>query len=112
MSERISGVKSYFLSLPEIKRIKELEHYIDTNPAIQNTFSFIKAKQKQMVHAREFHQDRQYKIYLEEYTALKKKLMDLPFVEEYFELLEEVNLLLQNFSVGVEEEIQILLNQK
>lgn len=112
MSERIAEAKAYFLSLPEVKRIKELEHYIDTNAEIQTTFAKIKDKQKQLVHAKEFQQKRQYQIYLEEYKALKEKFMNLPFVEEYLELLEEVNHMLRDFSLGVEEEIQAFLNQK
>lgn len=109
VNERIAGIKAYFLSLPEVKRIRELEHYIDTNPEIQTAFAAVKAKQKQLVHAREFRQERQYEIYAKEYENLKEKLMDLPFVEEYLELLEQVNLLLKDFSLGVEEEIRAFL---
>lgn len=109
MNERIAGIKAYFLSLPEVKRIRELEHYIDTNLEIQTAFAAVKAKQKQLVHAREFRQERQYEIYAKEYESLKEKLMDLPFVEEYLELLEQVNLLLKDFSLGVEEEIRAFL---
>jgi len=31
----VNNIKEYFQSLPEVIRIKELEHYIDTNADIQ-----------------------------------------------------------------------------
>ena len=89
----IEALKNYFNDLPEVKRIHELEHYIDNNKDIKKKFSEVKAMQKKLVNAKEFNQVNQYKAYEEEYTKLKSELLDMPFVEEYLELLEsgEIN---------------------
>lgn len=112
MKDRIQGLKQYFSDLPEVKRIHELEHYIDTNSEIQTTFSDLKEKQKQMVNAKEYEQWNQYKIYCEEYQSIKEKLFDLPFVEEYLELLEIVDSMLLNVSRDIEEAIDNNINKK
>lgn len=110
MSERISQAKKSFLSLPEVKRIQELEHYIDGNSEIQTAFRELKNKQKQMVSAKEFHQTKQYEVYAAEYEALKANLLDMPFVEEYLELLEIVDAMLQAFALEVEQGINRAVN--
>lgn len=107
MSNRIDNIKEYFNSLPEVKRIKELESYIDSNSEINNTFNAIKEIQKKMVNAKEFNQINQYKLYLDEYNLLKDKLMDLPFVEEYLELLEIVNSKLVLLTQTIEQEMNV-----
>lgn len=107
MSNRIDNIKEYFNSLPEVKRIKELESYIDSNNEINDTFNAIKQIQKKMVNAKEFNQINQYKLYLDEYNLLKDKLMDLPFVEEYLELLEIVNNKLIFLTQAIENEINV-----
>ncbi|MBQ9124993.1 MAG: YlbF family regulator [Acholeplasmatales bacterium] len=107
MSNRIDNIKEYFNSLPEVKRIKELESYIDSNNEINDTFNAIKDIQKKMVNAKEFNQINQYKLYLEEYNLLRDKLMDLPFVEEYLELLEIVNSKLVFLTQTIEQEMNV-----
>jgi len=106
----VNNIKEYFQSLPEVIRIKELEHYIDTNADIQKTFNELKDKQKQMVNAKEYNQANQYKIYFEEYQAIRAKLLDLPFVEEYLELLEIVNNMLNDLTYSIEGKINKLIN--
>ncbi len=110
MSERISSIKEYFLSLPEVKRIQELEHYIDSNALIQATLHELKEKQKQLINAKEFRQINQYQVYTKEYDEIKKQLLDLPFVEEYLELLEIVDNELKTFSLELEYSINHLIN--
>lgn len=107
MSNRITEIKKEFLSLPEVIRIQELEKYIDNNASINNKLNELKEKQKQMVNAKEYNQLNQYKIYLDEYNNLKSELLDLPFVEEYLELLEIVNEML----TGLTNEIEYKLNK-
>lgn len=107
MSNRITEIKKEFLSLPEVIRIQELERYIDNNASINNKLNELKEKQKQMVNAKEYNQLNQYKIYLDEYNNLKSELLDLPFVEEYLELLEIVNEKL----TGLTNEIEYKLNK-
>ena len=107
MSNRIDSIKDYFNSLPEVKRIKELESFIDSNKDINDTFNAIKEIQKKMVNAKEYNQYNQYKLYLDEYNSLKNKLMDLPFVEEYLELLEIVNSKLVFLTQTIEQEMNV-----
>lgn len=107
MSNRITEIKKEFLLLPEVIRIQELEKYIDNSGAINNKLTELKEKQKQMVNAKEYNQLNQYKIYLDEYNKLKTELLDLPFVEEYLELLEIVNEKL----TGLTNEIEYKLNK-
>lgn len=107
MSNRITEIKKEFLLLPEVIRIQELEKYIDNNTSINNKLNELKEKQKQMVNAKEYNQLNQYKIYLDEYNNLKSELLDLPFVEEYLELLEIVNEKL----TGLTNEIEYKLNK-
>jgi len=108
---RISEIKNFYNSTPEVKRIHELEHYIDTNLDIKNKLIEIKNKQKQMVNAKECNLVNQYNTYESEYKALKEELLDMPFVEEYLELLEIVDDSLNTFSNEIEEELNKLINK-
>ncbi|MCR5349614.1 MAG: YlbF family regulator [Acholeplasmatales bacterium] len=100
----------YFNSLPEVKRIKELEHYIDNNEKIKNAFKEIKALQKQMVSSKEFNQMNQYNMLKKEYDNKLNEYLDLPFVSEYCELLEYVNNLLSDLSFQIETDISKKIN--
>lgn len=110
MSNRITEIKKEFLSLPEVIRIQELERYIDNNASINNKLNELKEKQKQMVNAKEYNQLNQYKIYLDEYNNLKSELLDLPFVEEYLELLEIVNEKLTGLTNKIEYKLNKAIN--
>ena len=70
----IQELKNYFNELPEVKRIHELENYIDNNINIKNKFKKLKSLQKKLVNSKEFNQINQYKVYEEEYNKLKKEL--------------------------------------
>ena len=107
---RIDSLKKEFENLPEVIRIKELESYIDNNDKIKSKLLALKEKQKQMVNAKEFNQVNQYKEYLEEYNRLKEELLDLPFVEEYLELLEIVNNELTYVTTGISRQLSKELN--
>ena len=100
----------YFNSLPEVARIKELEHYIDNNEKIKKAFNELKDIQKKMVASKEYNQINQYKIYKIDYENKRCELYDLPFVEEYLELLEYVDNLLIDFTNKIEEGIEKKIN--
>lgn len=110
MSNRIANIKKEFLLLPEVIRIQELEKYIDNNQSINNKLKELKEKQKQMVNAKEYNQFNQYKIYLDEYNTLKEELIDLPFVEEYLELLQIVNAKLDDVTDEIENKLNKIIN--
>ena len=100
----------YFNNLEEVKRIKELEGYIDNNKDIKNKFNELKDLQKKLVNAKEYNQINQYNVYLKDYNNLKKELLDLPFVEEYLELLDYVNNMLNYLTKSIEIDIDKKIN--
>ncbi len=100
----------YFNNIPEVIRLKELKNYIESNEKIINKFDEIKDLQKKMVNAKEFNQINQLKVYEEEYKRLNSELLDIPFVEEYLELMNQVDLMIQGFVNNVEYEINKKIN--
>ena len=100
----------YFNNIPEVIRLKELKNYIESNEKIINKFDEIKDLQKKMVNAKEFNQINQLKVYEEEYKRLNSELLDIPFVEEYLELMNQVDLMIQGFVKNVEYEINKKIN--
>ena len=107
---RIDGVVEYFNSLPEVKRIHELENFIDNNKEIKKLFLEIKRLQKQIVNSKEYNQIKQYTIQMKEYETLKAKLLDFPFVEEYLEALDIIYNELSMFTANVSDKLDKLLN--
>ncbi len=107
----MNDIKQEFLELPEVKRIKELESYIDQNPKINSKLKELKQKQQQMVHAKEFQQHNQYHVYKKEYDSIYEELLDLPFVEEYLELLDIVNQTLVEFTSIIQKKINESLTE-
>ena len=106
MSNRIDEIKNELLGMPEIIRFKELEGYINKNERINTLFSQVKEKQKQMINAKEFNQHNQYNIYNKEYNDLLNELYNLPFVEEYLELVDIINQKLGSLSFLIEKELE------
>lgn len=106
MSNRIDEIKNELLGMPEVIRFKELEGYINKNERINTLFSQVKEKQKQMINAKEFNQHNQYNIYNKEYNDLLNELYNLPFVEEYLELVDIINQKLGSLSFLIEKEIE------
>ena len=100
----------YFNNDEAVKRIKELESFIDNNKALNDKIDKLKDLQKKLVNSKEFNQINQYKIYLDEYNKLKEEILDYPFVEEYIECLEITNDKLKYLTSGIEEELKKITN--
>lgn len=98
----MNDIKQAFLESEEVQRLKALEGVLDKNPQLQSLISNLKEKQKQMVNAKEFHQPNQYAIYKKEYDDLYAQILDFPFVEEYLEVLENINSTLKNITGTIE----------
>ena len=98
----------YFNNLEEVKRIKELEPYIKNNKEINDKFIELKDIQKKMINAKEFNQINIYYELKKEYDKKKNELFDLPFVEEYLELVDIVNNMLNDLS----NEINYLIDKE
>lgn len=101
----MNELKKAFLETPEIKRLKELEFVLDSNPQLNEKILALKDKQKQMVNAKEYHQLKQYNVYSSEYDQIYQEILDFPFVEEYLDLLEIVNNELLNITNIIEKKI-------
>lgn len=91
--------------LPLVKRIHELESYIDNNKRINELFKNLKEVSKQMVISKHIGHFENYKIYKEEYDEIKKECISYPFVEEYLDLLDEANELVKEISFIIEKDI-------
>ena len=107
----IDDIISYLNSLPEVIRLKELEKYIDNNPKINSKIKELKDIQKKMVTSKEFNQLNQYKEYKNEYDSLLNEINDMPFVEEYLELLEIVDNILKNLTDDIEYKIEEIMKK-
>lgn len=94
-----------FTKEEEVKRIHELEKIIDNDEDLNRSFSEIKKIQKKMVLAKSKGDLKAYKEYNDFYNDKLSRFRDLPSVSEYFDLLEEVDLVLVNVSKTIEEEI-------
>ena len=103
------AIIDYFNSLPEVKRIHELEPFIDKNENIKKQFLDLKKKQRLMVLKKEKNLD--YQKELKDYNLAKEELLDMPFVEEYLELIDYVHNLLEDLINGIELELSELLNK-
>jgi len=99
---------AYFNSLPEVKRIKELEPYIDKNKKIQAQFQLVKKCQRAYVLKKELKQN--YDTELEIYNKEKANLLDMPFVEEYLELMDIVHQLLEDLTNSIEKGLYKKIN--
>ncbi len=101
---------NYFNNIPEVIRLKELKNYIESNEKIINKFDEIKNVQKQIVNAKEFNQINQLKVYEDDYERLNQELLDIPFVEEYLELMNYVDQMINSFVKEVEYQIDKKIN--
>lgn len=88
-----------------IRRLHKLEVYIDKNEDIKNKLEEIKNVQKQMVNCTYYHKPNAKKEYEEKLRQLKQQLKDIPFVEEYIDLLNEAYYILLNITSTIESEI-------
>ena len=91
--------------IPEVKRIRELENSIDNNQKIKSLFDSYIKKQHEIVFAREHNAVPLEITATKELEEIKKKMLEIPLLDEYMDLLSTVNFMLQNVSKTIEEEI-------
>ena len=101
---------NYFNEDDAVKRIKELESFIDNNKELNEKIKSLKKLQQKMMNSKEYNLINQYKLDLEEYNKLKEEILDFPFVSEYLEALEIANDKIKYLSSGIEERLKELLN--
>lgn len=105
MNKEEQELKEEITNTLEVKRLLELERYIDTNETIKSEFAELKLIQQKMVQAKALDNFTAYNDYNNAYKVKMKNLLEAPFMEEYFELLEEVHGLLKIVSQTIESEI-------
>lgn len=105
MSDPKKDLIEAFTNEEEVKRIHELEKIIDNDEGLNKSFSEVKQIQRKMVLAKSKGELKAYKEYKDLYNDKLSSFKDLPSVSEYFDLLEEVDLVLVNVSKTIEEEI-------
>ncbi len=107
---KIDEIIKELSNLPEAKRIKELEPLINNNEDIKLLLDNILNKEKELVDARYYHKDNEKKL-KEEYDSMKEELLNMPFMEEYLELLDYFEILLNNMSKYINDEISKEINK-
>ncbi len=101
----------YISNLPEIIRLHELESFFDKNEEIKNKLNELNTIKKKMVNSKEFNQINQYKIYKNDYDNLLNEINEYPFMEEYLELLEFANNLLNEIKDKIEFKLDKIINE-
>ena len=76
---------------PKIKRLKELEEYIDKDKDITSLLNKKKHISKEMVLARKLNLLNTYDEYKKEYDQIDDKIGNSLFVEEYMDLLNDAH---------------------
>ena len=109
MSNTIDEIISNFSSLDEVKRIKELEPLIDNNEEVKQKLDELLSIQKELINSR------YYKLSTREelenkYNQKKNEIIELPFLDEYLELLDFMDERLINFKSIVEKSINKDIN--
>jgi cell fate (sporulation/competence/biofilm development) regulator YmcA (YheA/YmcA/DUF963 family) len=103
---RIKCLIDYYNDLPEVKRLKELEPYYDNNKEITRLLDEMDDLNKKMKVAYGKEDYSNYKEYKEQYYNKYQELLDIPFVEEFKELMDIIYNMLDTTSIIIENEIK------
>ncbi len=105
MNKELNSLISSINNIEEIKRLKELEKIIDSNPDILSKFEKLKGIAKQLVNARYYNNKEKVASLDKEYKEMYESISNIVFVEEYLELLDDAYNLLKVISETIESEI-------
>lgn len=103
---RIKCLIDYYNELPEVKRLKELEPYYDNNKLISEILASMDELNKKMKVAYGNEDFLCYKSYKDEYYNKYQQLLDIPFVEEFKELIDIIYNRLDMTSKIIEDELK------
>ena len=103
---RIQGLIDYYNELPEVKRLKELEPYYDNNSKISEILNQMDELNKKMKDAYGKEDYPNYKKYKDEYYNKYEELLDIPFVEEFKELIDIIYNRLELTSKIIDDELK------
>lgn len=90
---------------PYLERLKKLEKAMDSNPEI---IDLIKQKQQisqNMINSKVIGLTNNYLALKEEYNQIEEKIKDIPFLDEYLDLLNYYNTYLKTIMSYLEDKI-------
>lgn len=94
-----------------VKRIKEIETYIDSNADIKALLAEKKRVSKEIVLAKKLGLKNTVKTYENEYNTIDLKIKTYPLVEEYMDLLESTHNDLEIMINYLESNINKIINE-
>lgn len=101
----MNNLKEFFANTPEFKRLKELHCYFNNNANLKEKLDAFLAMQKKITRAKIDSNFQLLKELENEYKKMENSIIDIPFVEEYFELLELFRNTLNIVKDTIEKEI-------
>lgn len=105
MNKEVDILVSKINELDFVKRLKELEGFIDSNEELKTKIDEIKDIQKKLVNSSYYKLKNATVDYKEKREILINEVKDIPFVEEYIDLLNESYYMIKNIIGLIEEEI-------
>jgi cell fate (sporulation/competence/biofilm development) regulator YmcA (YheA/YmcA/DUF963 family) len=103
---RINCLINEYLDLPEVQRLKELEPYIDNNKELEKKLAMMEELKQKMKEARENENYQLSRMYKASYYMVYDEILDMPFVEEFRELMDIVFNKLDTTATIIEKELQ------
>lgn len=107
MNKENSELVNAICELEEVRRFKEIEKYIDSNDELKLNMERLLELQRQMVNAKHLELVNAFAQFKQEYDIIVEKIVDLPLVDEFFELYQSIHLILVELFGIIEKEIEI-----
>ncbi len=86
----MNNLVAVFKNSEEFKRLEELRAYFKRNKELDLAYTELKKVQKQLVKAKVKNDIILVSNLQKNYDKIKEGMLEMPFVSEYFELLEEI----------------------
>lgn len=101
----MNNLEKFLVETEEFKRLKELHQYFKADQKLNSQLQNFLNIQKQLVKTKVEQDFTNLKMLEQKYQNAKKEILLIPFVEEYFELLEYFKQVLENIKSELEEQI-------
>lgn len=105
--EALKDLNDYILSLDLIKEYKYYEKQISLNTELKEIEEQLKQMQKDIVNKK--HQGEDCTLLIKKYTELKEYYISHPYINNYLNLKEEVNELLQTIKNDINKQLELNL---
>ncbi|MGL4949907.1 MAG: YlbF family regulator [Anaeroplasmataceae bacterium] len=107
MLSKLDVLNNKISKIDTVAQLKKLEQIVDSNSNIEVEFNKLKDIQKRLVNAKHY-KNNNVNLTEKEYNAQKQYINDIPFVEEYLELLEEADNLINCIAKYIDSNINDL----